>query len=188
MIAFGGSGALFIFYAGVAEGLMQKGLLVPGASKLSGFSGGALAAVLIAAGVPPRKMLDIYRESSIFCNGTLPDKWWQRNPLEAKAALRAYADECFKTARWPLDVVGVREVERDYFLILSVLSLAFREGETDRERGMRRKSETWWRKKREREREKRRALQNKKNSHFLSPCPVIPAGPSSAILRRGPAF
>ena len=87
---------------------MQKGLLVPGVSQLAGFSGGALASVFIAAGVPPRKMLDIfYRDSPLFCNGTLPDRWWQRPPFEAQAALRAYADECMKTARWPLDVVGV---------------------------------------------------------------------------------
>lgn len=77
-MAFGGSGALFIFYAGVAEGLIEKGLLVPGVSNISGLSGGALTAAIVSAGVPPRRLLDIYRESSLFCNGTLPDRWWQR--------------------------------------------------------------------------------------------------------------
>ena len=106
-LAFGGSGPLFIFYAGVAEGLIQSGLLVPGVSRLAGFSGGALTSVLMAAGVPPRQLLEVYKQSSIFCNGTLPDKWWQRPPFEAKAALRSYAEECMKTAHWPLDSVAV---------------------------------------------------------------------------------
>ena len=113
-LAFGGSGALLIFYAGVAEGLIEKGLLVPGVSKMSGFSGGAMAATVFAAGVTPRRMLEAYREETLFCNGTLPDRWWQKPVWEAKAALRNYADECMKTAKWPLDVVGVR---RKFFSI-----------------------------------------------------------------------
>ena len=128
---------------------MQKGLLVPGVSQLSGFSGGALTSVLIAAGVPPREMLAIYRDSSLFCNGTLPDRWWQRPLLEAKAALRSYAEECMKTARWPLDVVGVREREGER---------RRREGEKRGNRGEGRK------KKEERKRENEKGRSKKKNS------------------------
>jgi len=107
-LAFAGGGALFLFYAGVAEGLAQKGLFVPGVSKVSGFSGGALAAAVIASGADPRRLLESYDDLSLFCNVTLPDGWNAppRTPLQAAATLRSSWEDCVGTATWPINAIG----------------------------------------------------------------------------------
>jgi hypothetical protein len=53
-IAFTGSAGLFIFYAGVAQGLIEKGLLVPGVSKMTGLSGGAITSAVVGGSVADR--------------------------------------------------------------------------------------------------------------------------------------
>ena len=74
-IGFLGSGGLFIFYAGVAEGLIEKGLLVPGQSLLAGISGGSLVSSVVAAGVPPIRLLEYYDSQPLYCEATLPNNW-----------------------------------------------------------------------------------------------------------------
>ena len=105
-VAFTGSAGLFIFYAGVAQGLIEKGLLVPGVSKMTGLSGGAITSAVVAAGVPPAALLASYDESPIFCNATLPDDWATRGEPRAKESLARFATTCLRTAEWPLKRVA----------------------------------------------------------------------------------
>jgi hypothetical protein len=49
-VAFEGSAFLITYYSGVAGVLMERGVIKPGVSHLSGLSGGALTAVLTALG------------------------------------------------------------------------------------------------------------------------------------------
>ena len=105
-IAFTGSAGLFIFYAGVAQGLIEKGLLVPGVSKMTGLSGGAITSAVVAAGVPPAALLTSYDESPIFCNATLPDDWATTGERRAKESLARFATTCLQTAEWPLKRVA----------------------------------------------------------------------------------
>lgn len=105
-IAFTGSAGLFIFYAGVAQGLIEKGLLVPGVSKMTGLSGGAITSAVVAAGVPPAALLASYDDSPIFCNATLPDDWATGGEPRAKESLARFAATCLRTAEWPLNRVA----------------------------------------------------------------------------------
>ena len=105
-IAFTGSAGLFIFYAGVAQGLIEAGLLVPGVSKMAGLSGGAITSAVVAAGVPPADLLASYDDSPIFCNATLPDDWASRGEQRAKESLARFATTCLRTAEWPLSRVA----------------------------------------------------------------------------------
>lgn len=105
-IAFTGSAGLFIFYAGVAQGLIEKGLLVPGASKMTGLSGGAITSAVVAAGVPPAALLASYDDSPIFCDATLPDDWATKGEPTAKESLARFATTCLRTAEWPLNRVA----------------------------------------------------------------------------------
>lgn len=105
-VAFTGSAGLFIFYAGVAQGLIESGLLVPGVSKMAGLSGGAITSAVVAAGVPPAALLASYDESPIFCNATLPDDWSTRGEQRAEELLARFATTCLRTADWPLNRVA----------------------------------------------------------------------------------
>ena len=106
-IALSGSGPLFIFYAGVCQELIDKGLLVPGVSKMAGISGGAIAAAVVAAGTPPLKLLDAYdAEGGIYCNATLNEGWPMSRGGDFKGAaydLKAFVANCVMTAQLPLE-------------------------------------------------------------------------------------
>ena len=105
-IAFTGSAGLFIFYAWVAQGLIEAGLLVPGVSRMTGLSGGAITSAVVAAGVPPAALLASYDDSPIFCDATLPDDWATRGEGRAKESLARFATTCLRTAEWPLNRVA----------------------------------------------------------------------------------
>ena len=102
MVAFTGSAGLFIFYAGVAQGLIEAGLLVPGVSAMAGLSGGAITAAAVAAGVAPAALLSSYDESPIFCDAALPDDWATGGETRAGELLARFAARCLRTAEWPL--------------------------------------------------------------------------------------
>lgn len=101
-VAFTGSAGLFIFYAGVAQGLIEAGLLVPGVSAMAGLSGGAITAAAVAAGVAPAALLSSYDESPIFCDAALPDDWATGGETRAGELLARFAARCLRTAEWPL--------------------------------------------------------------------------------------
>jgi hypothetical protein len=107
-LAFAGSGALFLFYAGVSEGLVEKGLFQPGISRTSAISGGALVATLVSSGMNPRKILEYYEDSTIVCNMTLPERWSAppNTPVQAVSSLRSASKDCLRTAVWPGDSVA----------------------------------------------------------------------------------
>ena len=85
-LAFGGSGTLMVYYAGVLHALEEAGVAGP-ATRYAGMSGGALASALAALGISGERMKTIYKDTPCVCDGVKWDTVNAADPVELRLAL-----------------------------------------------------------------------------------------------------